>query len=731
MLTDLRARLKPDWLQAAALALALPLAACGGGGSGGNGGNDDDVIDPPPPTLTGVFLDAEVAGLAYSASPSGLSGTTNADGQFSYRTGDTVSFRLGDIRLGSATGQSTITPRTIAESRTGLPAGVTAADVARNLAILLQTFDEDGNPDNGITIPASVATAAAGKSLDFARPSDEFVEDATLTALAAATGKAVVSPDDAAAHQARSLASQLAGSWSLADDGGFAVFTLFTDGTYVLGLDHVDSNCSDGLEWGRYALDANAGTIATTLTYVDTTGPSGDCGLFEAGQGKTFELALSEDGESLALTFTASPDGDDVGETLTLSRVPAGDGLVGSWLYYQTPTVGYDVPRMEEPIVLTFFPDNRYFMTHVSSGGDLALGSEGTARGIERGTWNVDGNGVLSTTQTVDTNGDGGLSDVGNATVQINANGELELAPEGESPVTFLRLPLAKALDASDLTGTWYAVDAADADPEQGGILTVSFFKDGTYVLGHPVNELDREENEDRSILDYLEFGLDTSTLDPWGAGSEYGRWYLESGLGRLYTGEVSVDSNGSGGFYSRTEELDPRFTHGPADGTGLYLKKLDDNTLELIAYEFEDGAPGETNAGVWSAERFLLKRVVSQPNSLIGSWAAYEDGKVAEVLNLFPNGTLHWVSGHGSQGGVGRSRWQYDAESGTLTETMQADDPYCMDTSEEGVYVLPGECEDDTSQYAVTLSADGRQLRLTEQNEPFEVFEYVKISAP
>jgi hypothetical protein len=714
---------KQHWMKAAALLAATQIAACGGGGGGGGGDSD------PDPSKTGVFLDAEVEGLAYSASPSGLTGTTNDQGEFDYRDGDTVTFRIGDVVLGAATAQSVVTPRTLAEAATNLPVGVTAADVARNIAIFLQTFDADGNPDNGITIPEAVVSAATG-NIVFGKPSSEFIEDSALTALADTVGKTVVTPEDAAAHQQRSLSSLLAGSWIVDDDSAFGVLTLFTDGTYTLGLVHEDENCGNGLEWGRYELDANEGTIQAVLTYADTTGPNGDCGLFEDGEGTVFNLALSENGDALNLTPADSPN-----ETTTLERVPAGSGIAGSWVYVQQHEAGYDKPRAEEPIVITFAERNGerlYFMTHVSTGSDEVLGSEGTARGVEYGTWNVNASNVLSTTQEVDTNGDAGLSDVGNATLTINGNGQLELAPPGEGVFKLSRLPLAKVIDASDLVGTWYAHDPENPDPETSGILTVTFLRDGTFVLGHPVNEEDREENDDRAKLDYAEFDLDTSKIDPWGAGSEYGRWYLETGLGRLYTGEVTVDSTGSSGFYSKTEEVDPRFTHGPADQTAFYVRKVDANTLELTAYNFEDGAPGETNAGVWVVETFQLKRVASEANSLVGAWASYEDGKVTEVSTFFPGGTFHWASAHGSDGGVGRSRWAFNAGTNTLTETMSAEDPYCMDTSEEGIYILPGECEGtESSTYTVAFTNNGRRVTLTEQNEPFEVFELVKITSP
>jgi len=65
-------------------ALLLALAACGGGGGGGtaavNGGG----------TALGLFLDAPVGGMTYTSGAT--TGTTGADGSFTYEIGKTVTF---------------------------------------------------------------------------------------------------------------------------------------------------------------------------------------------------------------------------------------------------------------------------------------------------------------------------------------------------------------------------------------------------------------------------------------------------------------------------------------------------------------------------------------------------------------------------------------------------------------------------------------------------------------
>lgn len=93
----------------------------------------------------GVFIDAHVAGLRYASQST--SGVTDAQGRFDFVPGETVSFFLGNLKLGESTGANIVTPLHIA----GADATVDDTKVI-NLLRLLQTLDDDDNPDNGIDI---------------------------------------------------------------------------------------------------------------------------------------------------------------------------------------------------------------------------------------------------------------------------------------------------------------------------------------------------------------------------------------------------------------------------------------------------------------------------------------------------------------------------------------------------------------------------------------------------
>lgn len=145
------------------LAFVLTLTACGGGGGGGGpvGGS----------TNTGYFVDSAVSGLSYLTS-SGIAGVTDATGAFDYAPGDTVTFSVGDVVIGEATGASLLTPVSL------VPGATDETDTTvTNIARFLQSLDDDGDPSNGITIDADVAIAAAGQSLDFS--SANFDTDAS------------------------------------------------------------------------------------------------------------------------------------------------------------------------------------------------------------------------------------------------------------------------------------------------------------------------------------------------------------------------------------------------------------------------------------------------------------------------------------------------------------------------------------------------------------------------
>ena len=120
---------------------------------------------------SGILLDSKVIGVNYST-PTHTGGLTDADGAFQFQPGETVTFSIGDIVIGQATGGSIITPWDF--SKTGDVATVT------NVLRLLQTLDADADPENGILIDEAARTNAANVSLNFNVSAETFATDQTL-----------------------------------------------------------------------------------------------------------------------------------------------------------------------------------------------------------------------------------------------------------------------------------------------------------------------------------------------------------------------------------------------------------------------------------------------------------------------------------------------------------------------------------------------------------------------
>jgi len=172
----------------------IMLSACSGGGDGG----------PPQSSVTpsiGVFEDSAVAGLHYET-PS-YTGTTNSAGEFEYLPGESVTFSIGSIVLGSSVAGPMITPLSLVPG-----ANDATHPVVTNIVRLLLTMDEDANPDNGISISTAAFTAAANQSVDFNAP-DLAADPGMNDLLAALPGSpTLVDATTAQTHFSATLASQ-------------------------------------------------------------------------------------------------------------------------------------------------------------------------------------------------------------------------------------------------------------------------------------------------------------------------------------------------------------------------------------------------------------------------------------------------------------------------------------------------------------------------------------------
>lgn len=132
------------------LALSLSLTGC----SNGEGEPAVEVADQPAAMdidesstdlpMTGRFILDGIEGLSY-ATPS-ESGVTDAEGRFSYQSGETITFSIGDLNLPPIAAKALISPLDIFQKTSLYDPEVV------NFSRLLLSLDRDGDPDNGISV---------------------------------------------------------------------------------------------------------------------------------------------------------------------------------------------------------------------------------------------------------------------------------------------------------------------------------------------------------------------------------------------------------------------------------------------------------------------------------------------------------------------------------------------------------------------------------------------------
>ncbi len=156
----------------------------------------------------GIFIDSPVQGLEYVTRT--VSGITDKSGRFSYSNGETITFKIGGVVLGSAIAKPVMSPLDLVPGATSV-----TNDQVTNICRFLQTMDDDDNPENGILISEAVRDCIYNcmdnnTSLKFDMPIDEFetaVSDivGVLTEKRSAGKRGLVSASSAQSHLASML----------------------------------------------------------------------------------------------------------------------------------------------------------------------------------------------------------------------------------------------------------------------------------------------------------------------------------------------------------------------------------------------------------------------------------------------------------------------------------------------------------------------------------------------
>ncbi len=139
------------------IATVLLLTACGGGGGSSAPTSSGDTTQEDT-SSEGTFSDSPVDGITYIIN--GISAKTINGGKYTYHTGDRVTFALGNLELGTITAKETVTPLDMFDDE-----NISIYDKrVINMAKLLQSYDSDGDPENGITLSDDIQ--ALDTSLD-------------------------------------------------------------------------------------------------------------------------------------------------------------------------------------------------------------------------------------------------------------------------------------------------------------------------------------------------------------------------------------------------------------------------------------------------------------------------------------------------------------------------------------------------------------------------------------
>ena len=157
---------------------------CGGGSSSSDGGSS-------PTILSGNFIDSPVEGIEYQTATQ--NGTTDAQGTFTYQSGEIISFYVGGVFLGSTLGKSVITPIDLVDGATDV-----YDQVVTNIAQFIQSLDEDENVFNGITISeATISEILASNIDDITDPNLDINNNIAIQNLFSALGIIPVSAAEA------------------------------------------------------------------------------------------------------------------------------------------------------------------------------------------------------------------------------------------------------------------------------------------------------------------------------------------------------------------------------------------------------------------------------------------------------------------------------------------------------------------------------------------------------
>lgn len=366
-------------------AALLALLSCSGNSPTGS------VITPPPPpastSLTGQLRDDPIDGVSYSTS-SGMSGVTSNGGQYAYRAGDVVTFRLGTLVLGVTPASGVVTPLELAAG---------SANKLQNLLVLFQSLDNDGNPDNGISISAATSGGVT-TAMDLTALPATFASTANTALVNARTAGGLTTPIVTPTQAGNNFLSQFLTLtslhiWVSLDAGGSAAFRSTADGGYVLGqAGTAGGGGQSGVEVGTVTtrgFDTAGYFFNPAVVLLDTNGQWGFSHPFACDRLRMVgDVLLAVDCSGVVTDSVHRADNDPT-------------GIVGVWARGSATILNKEH--------LIFAANGRYFI--VDPLGNFQPGGCGTA-GVETGayTYNASSKILKVSGLAFDTDGCSGFS---------------------------------------------------------------------------------------------------------------------------------------------------------------------------------------------------------------------------------------------------------------------------------------------------------------------------------
>lgn len=299
-------KIKKVHVKNTALSVFLSLALVGCGGGGGSSSSNTTT-----PNSTGFLKDSNLEGITYTCGT--LSGTTDSDGKFEYNSQcETVEFSIGDLKLGSVNrldikNDNTVYPADLL----GLSRANTTDTKLVTMLQVLQSLDDDNNPNNGIKIPDTVKTSLTGIS-EIDLSSDETTTD-DINSIAITTSRTLINATHAVAHYEDTLNTDLdaninnvAPAPAIFDTNNPSLTN--SDTTDIIVYGEVGAKIIvNGVDSGVVISDENKATLS-----LDTSG---------ADEVKSFDIILRDDLDQDSDASTFNIEKDSTGPQFTVGSI--------------------------------------------------------------------------------------------------------------------------------------------------------------------------------------------------------------------------------------------------------------------------------------------------------------------------------------------------------------------------------------------------------------------------